>query len=76
MVTVMLKLLLGVVIEVFIAVSLAGAILGLLIPALRLSQAVGKGDVRVIVAVVGVLLASVAVALFRPGSAIHRYIKR
>jgi len=57
MVTVMLKLLLGVVIEVFIAVSLAGAILGLLIPALRLSQAVGKGDVRVIVAVVGVLLA-------------------
>ena len=53
--------------------SLAGALLALLIPALSLTQAVGKGDVRVIVAVVGVLLASVAVALFRPGSAIHRY---
>ena len=76
MVTFMLKLLLGVLIEVFIAVSLAGAMLALVIPALSLSQAVGKGDVRVIVAVVGVLLASVAVALFRPGSAIHRYIKR
>lgn len=76
MVTVMLKLLLGVLVEVFIAVSLAGAILALLIPALSLSQAAGKGDLLVIVAVVGVLLASVAVALFRPGSAIHRYIKR
>ena len=76
MVTFMLQLLLGVLVEVFIAVSLAGAILALLIPALNLSQAVGKGDVRVIVAVVGVLLASVAIALFRPGSAIHRYIKR
>lgn len=76
MVTVMLKLLFGILIEVFIAVSLAGAILALLIPALHLSQAVGTGDVRVLVAVVGVLLASVAIALFRPGSAIHRYIKR
>jgi len=76
MVTVMLKLLLGVLIEVVIAVSLAGAILAILIPALGLTQAVGKGDVRVIAAVFGVLLASVGVALFRPGSAIHRYIKR
>ena len=76
MVTFMLKLLLGVLVELFIAVSLAGAMLALLIPVLSLSQAVGKGDVRVIVAVVGVLLGSVAVALFRPGSAIHRYIKR
>jgi hypothetical protein len=76
MVTFMLKLLLGVLVELFIAVSLAGAMLALLIPALSLSQAVGKGDVRVIVGVLGVLLASVAVALFRPGSAIHRYIKR
>ena len=74
--TFMLKLLLGVLVELFIEVSLAGAMLALLIPALSLSQAVGKGDVRVIVAVLGVLLASVAVALFRPGSAIHRYIKR
>ena len=76
MVTFMLKLLLGVLLEVFIAVSLSGTVLALLVPALSLTQAVGKGDVRVIVAVVGVLLASVAVALFRPGSAIHRYIKR
>jgi glycopeptide antibiotics resistance protein len=76
MVTFMLKLLLGVLVELFIAVSLAGAMLALLIPALSLSQAVGKGDVRVIVGVLGVLLASVAVALFRPGSAFHRYIKR
>ena len=76
MVTLMLKLLLRVAVEVFIAVSISGAILALLIPALSLTQAVGKGDLRVMVAVVGVLVASVAVALFRPGSAIHRYIKR
>ena len=72
----MSELLFGVIVEAFIAVSLAGAILALVIPALSLTQAVGKGDVRVIVAVVGVLLALVAVALFRPGSAIHRYMKR
>ena len=72
----MMKLLLGVVIELFIAVSAAGGILALLIPALSSSDAVGDREDGVIVAVIGVLIVSVAVALFRPGSAIRRYAKR
>ena len=71
----MMKLLLGVVIELFVGVSVAGGILALLIPALSWSNAVGERDVGVIAAVVGVLVVSVAVALFRPGSAIRRYAK-
>lgn len=71
----MMKLLLGMVIEIIVAVSVAGGILALLIPALR-SDALGERDRAVIAAVVGVLIVSVAVALFRPGSAIRRYAKR
>ena len=71
----MMKLLLGVAIELFVGVSVAGGILSLLIPALSLSDGLGERDVRVIAAVVGVLLVSVGVALFRPGSAIRRYAK-
>ena len=72
----MLKLLLSIIIEVFIGVSLAGIILALLIPALGLSDSVGRRDLTVISIIVGVLVATVAVALFRPGSALHRYVKR
>ena len=72
----MMKLLLGIVVEIFVAVSVAGGVLALLIPALRLSDAVGERDRAVIAAVVGVLIVSVAVALFRPRSAIRRYAKR
>ena len=72
----MLKLLLSIIIEAFVGVSLAGIILALLIPALGLSDSVGRRDLTVISIIVGVLVATVAVALFRPGSALHRYVKR
>ena len=72
----MLALLFRIIIEVFIGVSLAGVVLALLIPALSLSNAVGERDTTVIVTIAGVLVASVAAALFRPGSAIRRYVKR
>jgi hypothetical protein len=72
----MLRLLLNVIIEVFIAVSLAGVILALVIPALNRSGSAGQRDPATMIIIVGVLVAAVAVALFRPGSAIHRYIKR
>ena len=71
-----MKLLLGIVVEVFVGVSMAGGILALLIPVLSLSNAVGNPDRWLITAVPGVLIVSVAVALFRPGSAIRRYSKR
>ena len=72
----MLKLLLGVVIEVFVGVSLAGLILALVIPLLNRNNLLGASDITARTIIVGVLVGVVAVALFRPDSAIHRYMKR
>lgn len=72
----MLKLLLGVVIEVLVAVALAGLILALAIPLLNRNDVVEVKDLASRVVITGVLATAIAVALFRPGSAIHRYIKR
>jgi hypothetical protein len=71
----MLKLLLGVVVEVFVAVSLAGLILALAIPLLNSQDLLGAGVMARII-IVGVLIGAVAIALFRPGSAIHRHTNR
>ena len=69
-----MSLLLGIVIEIFVGVSVAGGILALLIPALPGGVNGGRWDV--VAAVAGVLIVSVTVALFRPGSAIRRYVRR
>ena len=71
----MLKLLLGVLIEVFVAVSLAGLILALTIPLLHQDGLTGVGGITAGTLVLGVLAATVAIAIFRPGSAIRRYVK-
>jgi hypothetical protein len=71
----MLKLLLGVVIEVFVGVSLAGLVLALTIPLLHHDGVPAANDMTRVI-IIGVLVCAVAVALFRPGSAIHRYMKR
>jgi hypothetical protein len=70
------KLLLSIIIEACVAVSVAGVILALVVPALKSSDSVGDRDPAAMVVIVAVLVAAIAVALFRPGSAIHRYIKR
>lgn len=72
----MLKLLLGIAVEAFIGVSVAGIILALVIPGLGVSDVLGRGDVTGTIVIVGVLVAAVAVALFRPGSALRRYGQR
>jgi uncharacterized protein YqgC (DUF456 family) len=74
-VTIMLKLLLGVVVEVFVGVSLAGLILALAVPLLNRNDLQGASHSTTTI-IVGVLVGVVAVALLRPGSAIHRYMKR
>ncbi len=71
----MLKLLLGVLIEVFVGVSLAGLILALAIPLLNRNDLQGANDITARTVITGVLVGVVAVALFRPGSAIRRYMK-
>jgi len=72
----MLKLLLGVVIEVFVAVLLAGLILALAIPLLNRNHLADAGDITGRAIIIGVLVGAVAVALLRPGSTIHRHLKR
>ena len=69
----MLKLLLGLVIEVFVGVLLAGLILALAIPLLNRNDLADDVASRIII--VSVLAGIIAVALFRPGSAIRRYLK-
>ena len=71
----MRKLLLGVLIEVFVAVSLAGIVLALVIPVLNRSGSAGARDPTTAVVIVGVLVAAVALAVLRPGSALRRHVK-
>lgn len=72
----MLKLVLGIAIELFVAVALAGLILGLAVPLLNRNDLAGANDAASRAVIIGVLAGAVAVALLRPGSAIHRYVKR
>jgi len=72
----MRKLLLGVVIEVFVGVAFAGLILALAIPLINRTADVAANDVMARAVIVGVLALSIAIALFRPGSAIRRFTKR
>lgn len=72
----MLKLLLGIVLELFVAVALAGLILALAIPLLHRNDLAGTNDAASGVVIIGVLAGAIAVALFRPGSAIQRHLRR
>jgi hypothetical protein len=69
----MWKLLLGVVIEVFVGISLAGLILALAIPVLNRHDLLGADVITARIIIIGVLVGAVAVAILRPGSAIRRY---
>lgn len=72
----MLKTMLGVVIEIVVAAATAGLMLALVVPLLTRNHLMGANDVSTRAVITGVLVAAVALALFRPGSAIHRHIKR
>ena len=71
-----MKLLLNVIIEVIIGVSLAGVVLAVAVPMLHSADLLGANDLTPTIVIVGVLVGAVAIALFRPGSAIHRRIRR
>ncbi len=72
----MRNLLLGVIIEVFVGVAFAGLILALAIPLMNRTADVAANDVMASAVIIGVLALSIALALFRPGSAIRRFTKR
>jgi len=71
-----MKLLLNVIIEVVIGVSLAGVILAVAVPMLHSADLLGTNELTSAIVIVGLLVVAVAIALFRPGSAIHRRIRR
>jgi hypothetical protein len=72
----MLKLLLGVAVEVLVAGLIAGLILALAIPLLNQAGVVVVGDAASRFVIIGVLAVALAVALLRPRSAIQRHFKR
>jgi hypothetical protein len=72
----MLKLMLGIGVEILAAVLFAGLILALAIPLLNRSVAGGVGESALATVIVVVLAGTVGVALFRPGSTIRRHMKR
>jgi hypothetical protein len=72
----MSKLAVIVVIEVIIGVSLAGALLAILIPVLHRYALLTPGDLTSNVVVGIVIIAVTGAILLRPGSAINRRIRR
>ena len=72
----MLKLLLGIGVEILVAVLFAGLILALAIPFLNRSAPGGAGESVVGTVIIVVLAGTIGIALFRPGSAIRRRINR
>ena len=71
----MLKMLLGVVIELLVSTMVAGLILALAVPLLNRSNLADRNDAVSQIVIIGVLIGAVSIALFRPGSAIRRYSK-
>jgi hypothetical protein len=72
----MLKLLLGIGGEILVAVLFAGLILALAVPLLTRSVPGGAGEFASSTVIIVVLAGAIGIALFRPGSAIRRYVKR
>lgn len=72
----MLRLLIGVVIEVAVALLIAGLLLAIAIPLLNRSDVVTVGDSASARVIIGVMIVALAIALFRPDSAIRRFSKR
>ena len=71
----MLKLLLGIAVEVAVAIFIAGLLLALAVPLLNRGD-FAAGDTTSTIVITGVMIAALAIALFRRGSAIRRYSKR
>jgi hypothetical protein len=74
----MVKLLFSVILEAIVGISLSGLILAVVVPLVhryRPLQA-ADGDIVPTAVIVAVILCVTAAVLFRPGSAINRWIRR
>ena len=68
----MRNVVLGVVVEVLLAVATAGLLLAVLIPQLTRTDLVGANDVAARAVITVVLVGAVSVAILRPGGAIRQ----
>jgi hypothetical protein len=68
----MMKLLFLVLLEVVVAIAIAGGILAAVVPVLVEHHTMNPGDLRGSVLIVGVMVMAVGAMLFRPGSALRR----
>jgi hypothetical protein len=72
----MLKTLLGVAVELLLAVAIAGLILAVAVPLVAYTNLAGANDFATRALITGVLICAIVIALFRPGSATRRHRKR
>jgi hypothetical protein len=72
----MLTLLVGIIVEILVATLFAGLILAIAVPMLNRGGLITARDATSTAIIVGVMVGALALALFRPGSAIRRYVKR
>ena len=74
----MVKLLFGVILEAIAGISLSGLILAVVVPLVHRYRPLqsGDGDNVPMAVIVALILCVTAAVLFRPGSAINRWIRR
>ena len=72
----MRNLVLSVVVEIVLAAATAGLLLAVLMPLLTRTELVGANDIAARAVITTVLVGAVALAIFRPGSAIRKRGKR
>lgn len=71
----MLKLAVLVLLEVMLAITVAGVVLAILVPVLIRYELIAIGDFTGSIVIAGTILVTIGAMLFRPGSAVNRYGK-
>lgn len=71
----MLKLAVRVLLELILAITIAGVVLAILVPLMIRYELIAAGDLAGSIVIAGVILTAIGAMLFRPGSALNRYDK-
>lgn len=71
----MLKLAVLVLVEVMLAITVAGVVLAILVPLMIRYELIAVGDLAGSIVIAGIILAAIGAMVFRPGSALNRHGK-
>ena len=69
----MLKLTILVIVDVLIGIAAAAVLLAVLVPSLIGQHLIAPGDLAGLIIICAILILAIAVMVFRPGSALHRF---